>query len=82
MIFMRALLTDEIRVCQVKAYQTEMATTCPCMALIEIHDSETHWISTLDIVNEIHNPIMIFLVYLMRVVSHKGLDECLGLDSI
>ena len=25
--------------CQVKAYHTELATTCPCMALMEIHAS-------------------------------------------
>ena len=70
------------RVCQVKAYHTELATTCPCMALIEIHDSETHWTSTVDIANEIHDPIMIFMIYLTRVATHKELDECLGLDSI
>ena len=68
--------------CHVKAYHTELATTCPCMALIEIHNSETHWTSTLDIANEIHDPIMIFMIYLTRVATHKGLDECLGLDSI
>ena len=56
-IFMRALMTDGVSVCQVKAYHTELATTCPCMALIEIHDSETH--SALDIATEImtHNNI-------------------------
>ena len=53
---MRALLTDGVRVCQVKAYHTELAITCPCMALTEIHDSEIHW----NIANEIHDPIMIF----------------------
>ena len=58
-----------------------MVTTCPCMALIEIHDSETRWTSTVDIANEIHNPIMIFMICLTRVATHKGLDECLGLDS-
>ena len=82
MILMRALLTDGVRVCQVKAYHTELATTCPCMAPIEIHDSETHWTSTLDITNAIHDHIMIFMIYLTRVVTHKRLDECLGLDSI
>ena len=46
------------------------------MALIEIHDSKTHWISTLDIANEIHDPIMIFMIYLTRVATHKGLYEC------
>ena len=40
MIFMRALLTDGVQVCPVKAYCTELATACPCMALTEIHDSE------------------------------------------
>ena len=40
MIFMRALLTDGVQVCPVKAYRTELATTCPCMALTAIHDSE------------------------------------------
>ena len=33
MIFMRALLIDGVQVCQVKAYYTELSTTCPCMAL-------------------------------------------------
>ena len=51
------------------------------MALIEIHDSETHLISTLDIANEILDPIMIFVIYLTRVATHKGFYECLGLDS-
>ena len=46
------------------------------MAPIEIHNSETHWTSALDIVNEIHDPIMIFMIYLTRVVTHKGLEEC------
>ena len=82
MILMRALLTDRVRVCQVKAYHTELATICPRMAPVEIHDSETHWISTLDITNGIHDHIMIFMIYLTRVVTHKRLDECLGLDSI
>ena len=76
MIFMRALLTDGVRVCQVKAYYTELATTCPCMALIEIHGSETHWTSTLDVDNEIRDPIMVFMIYLTRVATHMGLDEC------
>ena len=52
------------------------------MALIEIHDSETHWTSTLDIGNEIHDPLMIFMIYLRRAATHKVSDECLGLDSI
>ena len=82
MIFMRALLTDGVGVCQAKAYHTELATTCPCMVLIEVHDSETHWTSTLDIDNEIHYPIMIFMIYLTRLATHKGLDECLEIDSI
>ena len=75
-IFVRALLTDGVRVCQ------ELATTYPCMALAEILDSEIHWTSTWDIANESHDPIMIFTVYLTKVETHKGLDECLGLDSI
>ena len=62
--------------CQVKAYHTELVTTCPCMAPIEIHDSVTHWTSTLGIANKIHDPIMIFMIYLTRVATHK---ECLGL---
>ena len=33
------------------------------MALIEIHDSETHWTSTLDVANEIHDPIYYSDVY-------------------
>ena len=82
MIFMRALLTDGVRVCQVKVYHTELATTCPCMALTEIHDSEIHWTSTWDIANDILNPTMIFKSYLMRVQTNKGVDQCLGLDSI
>ena len=62
MIFMRALLTDGLRVCQVKAYHTELGTTCLCMALTEIHDSKTHWISTLDGAIEIHDHIIIFMI--------------------
>ena len=79
MIFMRALLTDGVRVCQVRAYYTELATTCHCMALTTIHDSEIHWTSTRDIANEIHDPIMIFKSYLLRVQIHKGVDQCSGL---
>ena len=37
-IFMSALMTDAVSVCQVKAYHTELAATCLCMALIETHD--------------------------------------------
>ena len=55
MISMRALLTDGVRGCQVKALHRELVITCPCMSLIEIHDSETHWITTLDTANEIHS---------------------------
>ena len=36
--------------------------------------------STLDITNEIHDPIMTSMIYLTRVATHKGLDDCLGLD--
>ena len=77
---MRALLTDGVRVCQVKAYHTELATTCPCMALTEIHNSKRHRTSSWNIANEIHDPIMIFTSYLTRVHTHKGVDEYLGLD--
>ena len=82
MIFMRALLTDGVRVYQVKACHTELATTCLCMALTEIHDSEMHWTSIWDMANEIHKSIMIFTSCLTRVHTHNGVDECLGLDSI
>ena len=51
------------------------------MSLIEIHDSETHWIPTLDTANEIHEPIMRLTTCLTRVATHKVLDKCLGLDS-
>ena len=78
---MRALLTDGVRGCPVKALHRELVTTCPCMSLIEIHDSETHWITTLDTANEIHEPIMRFTTCLTRVATHKVLDKCLGLDS-
>ena len=81
MIFMRALPTDGVRGCQVKALHRELVTTCPCMSLIEIHDSETHWITTLDTANEIHEPIMRLTTCLTRVATHKVLDKCLGLDS-
>ena len=81
MIFMRALLTDGVRGCQVKALHRELVTTCPCMSLIEIHDSETHLITTLDTANEIHDPIMRFTTCLTRVATHKVLEKCLGLDS-
>ena len=82
MIFMRALLTDRVQVCPVKAYRTELATTCPCMTLTEIHNSEIQRMSTRDIANEIHDPIMIFMICPTRVETHKGLDKCFGLDSI
>ena len=48
MIFMRALLTDGVRGCQVKALHRELVTTCPCMSLIEIptlkHTGSQPWI--------------------------------------
>ena len=31
---------------------------------------------------EIHDPITIFKSYLTRVQTHKGVDQCSGLDSI
>ena len=68
--------------CQVKAYHTELATTCHCMALTAIHNSEIHWTSTWDIANEIHDPIMIFKSYLTRAQTYKGVDQCSGLHSI
>ena len=34
MIFMRALLTDGVQVCQVKAYHTELATTVVHMYIV------------------------------------------------
>ena len=43
------------------------------LAFIEIHDSKTHWTSTLDIANGIYDPIMIFMIYLTRVATHNGL---------
>ena len=36
----------------------------------------THWTSTMDIANEIHYPVMI---YLTRVATHKGLDKYLSI---
>ena len=74
---MSALLT--VSVCQVKAYHKELAATCVCMALIEIHDPKTH-LSTA--ANEIHDPIITFMACLTRVVAHKGLDKYFGVDSI
>ena len=51
---MRALPTDGVRVHQVKAYHTELATTCPLHGL----QTEIHWTSTWEIANEIHDPII------------------------
>ena len=50
MIFMRVLLTDGVRVCHIKSFHTELATSCPCTAFTEIHNSETHWTSTVTLV--------------------------------
>ena len=58
--------------CQVKAYHTELATTCPSMSLTETHDPKMHLIQILDIANDIYAPIMIFTIYLLRVEAHKG----------
>ena len=68
--------------CQVRAYHTELATACHCMALTASYDSKIHWTSTWDIANEIHDPTMTFKSYLTRVQTHKGVDQCSGLDSI
>ena len=39
--------------------------------------------NTLDLtLNEIHGPIVVFIIYLTRGVIHKGLDKCFCLDSI
>ena len=51
------------------------------LVFIEIHDSKTHLVSTLDNANEIHDPIKIFIPSLTRVAIHKELQKCLGLDS-
>ena len=75
MIFTRALLTDGVQVRQVKAYHTELATTCPCMALTEIHDSKIHRTSTWDIANDIHE-------LPGKRSDPQGVYGCLGLDSI
>ena len=61
-----------------KGLPHRVAYTCPCMALTEIHDSEIHWISTWDIANDIHDPIMIFMSYLTSVQTHKGYMDALG----
>ena len=45
------------------------------MRLIETHDPQMHSTPILDIVNGIHDPIMIFLIDLTRIVAHEGLDR-------
>ena len=69
MIFMSALLTDVVSVCQLKAYHTELAATCLCTAVIEIHDPKTHLTTA---ANEIHDPITVFMTYLTRLWPTKG----------
>ena len=65
---------DRVRVCQVKTYHTELTSICPCMALIDIHDYMKNigpraW-------------TLLTQFIMTRVATNKGLDECLGLDSI
>ena len=56
-----------------------MAAASVCMALSKNHDPEMHSTPIMDIANEIHDPIMIFVICLTRVVPHEGLDKGLKL---
>ena len=67
---------------QLEGYHTHEAVICLCMALIETHDPEMHSNPILDTANKIHDPIMIFMIYLTRVAPNEGLDKGLGLGSI
>ena len=46
---MRNLLTVAVSVCQVNAYNTEVAAIYLCMALIETHDPKMYLTKILDI---------------------------------
>ena len=43
--------------CQVKACNTELATTCPCMGLIATQDPKVHLTHILDTANEIPDDV-------------------------
>ena len=49
MIFLMALMTDAVGVCQVKVHHTQVAATCLCMDLMQTHDPKMHLTPILDI---------------------------------
>ena len=48
-------MTNAVRLCQVKAYHTELDAASFCMAINEIHHSQMHPTPTLVVVNKIHD---------------------------
>ena len=60
MVFMRAVVTDTVGLCQVKAYHREF-TTASLYMTCEIHAQQTCPTLTQEADNEIHNFIMIFI---------------------
>ena len=79
--FTRSLLTNAVRLCQVKAYYTKLVTASLYMAINETNHSQMHLTLTLVVVNEIHSLIKTFMPCLTRVKVHEGLDRGLGLNS-
>ena len=79
--FTRSLLTNAVRLCQVKACYTELAAVSLYMAVNETNHSQINLTLTLVVFNEIHSLIMIFMTCPTTVRVHHGIDRGLGLNS-
>ena len=55
MIFMRTVGTGKVKLCQVKAYHTDLAVTSLCMAVNWIHDPQICPNIKLKAVNDIND---------------------------
>ena len=69
MVFMRAVVTDTVGLCQVKSYHREFTAASLYMTCIEIHAQQTCPTLTQEAGNEIHNFIMIFIGLMTRVTA-------------
>ena len=55
MTFIKALVTEALRLYQVKAYHTDLAVTSLCMAVNKIHDPQIGLNIEPKVVDEIHS---------------------------
>ena len=69
---MMALVKDEVRLCQVKAYHTDMTVVSLCMAA-NVIDTQMCPNLALKVVDEMHSLVMLFLTQLTQVTVNEGL---------